>query len=79
MQAKTIHTQARTGDNKLVFDKKVKGKKYTTQLLREALDALGEDPGEIRTQTVGAKAWAVYIRMPGSSIATLDPKNPWRN
>lgn len=79
MQAKTIHTQARTADKKLIFDKQVKGKKYGPQLLREALNALGERAGEIRTQTIGAKAWAVYLRMPGSPIATLDPKNPWRN
>lgn len=79
MQAKTIHTQARTADKQLIFDKKVKGKKYRLQVLREALDALGESAGEIRTQTIGAKAWAVYVRMPGSSNATLDPKNSWRN
>lgn len=79
-KAKQIIVQAQV-NGQVVFDKTVAGKKYQRNLLRDCMchiDTLGNGcQAIIRTQTVGARGWAVYRYAGGTNGAEIDTAASW--
>lgn len=79
-KAKQIVVQAQV-NGQIVFDKTIDGKKYQRDLLRECMRYIDiVIPGSeavIRTQTVGARSWAVYRYTAGANHAEIDTVASW--
>lgn len=74
MTTKQVTVQAQVNGT-VVFDKTVDGKKNQIALMRECmkhLDALNAGDAVLRVQTVGAKTWARFGYVAGSSQARQD-------
>lgn len=79
-KAKQVVVQAQV-NGQVIFDKTVTLKAKQRELLRECMhhiDTLGNGcQAIIRTQTVGARGWAVYRYAGGTNGAELDTAAIW--